>query len=990
MIDCRVSLKLILGVCNLFVVVDSFGQMTAYGDAIAQPNNCYRLTPDDNNEVGAIWSDATLDISESFDMTAEVYLGTSDNNGGDGMAFVLRAPGSAVMQPNNPPGNNGQYMGFAQIEPSLIVEIDTDRNNSADDPDVPRDHLALQRDGNPDHDSPDCLVQPVAAIPPNVNIEDDEFHVLRVQWDAVAGVITVWFDCLLRFSQAVDLEDILGGTEAIYGFTASTYEEENEHRVCNIQFIEEAAIQLDDALICEGESITLTVPVTLQNVQWSPSAGLNTDQGTTVIATPSTTTVYTVTYDGLCNELESESVEIVVETAPGGVADAAFELCNSAPVVFDLDLLPPGYTVTFGPDEESLPVTVDAAGLYDWQVTTPNGCAFDYTLDVIDVVVNAVDLGDDFALCVGESVMLVGDVQNPGAPVVWNGVIPGNTLLVTQPGWIEVEVGYPNCSVTDELEVTLAPVYESGLPNVAILCFLDEVTLDATDGTWGGSPPSFTWNTGAASSVIQVDIPGTYTVEISAEGCEYTEEIEVQPSAIANVDLGENQQECDGETAVFNSGYTAAQTSWWFNGLPVAAGSTFYANETGTLEVAVTDGFCTATDEVEVTVVEAFDAELPAQVSFCEGSGVQLIAANGADAYAWSNGDAGIYGWAEASGVLTLETTLDGCVFTHAVQVEEWPTPQPDLGEGGSFCAGETVELSTGIANPDWVQWNGQGGGNTFEVTQSGTVMVEVSVNGCVGSDVVNVAFIPIPEFELGPHLTRCPNEEVLLQAGPFASPTTVLWNGTSSGVTHTASESGWYTATATSGQCQFSDSVYVAFDEPITPLLAAEQHKCLETDLVLDASEGIGDHLFPVSYLWETGDYDAVVVLDHAGEYGLTIYNACESVGMEVTVNAIDCGCNIFVPSAFTPDNDGHNDRFIPIIGCTPDDYELVIVNRWGEEVFKTNDVSEGWLGERQGGKDYFGNLDLYHWKLTLVWRIPESAIPRHEYRSGVVSLLR
>ena len=152
----------------------------------------------------------------------------------------------------------------------------------------------------------------------------------------------------------------------------------------------------------------------------------------------------------------------------------------------------------------------------------------------------------------------------------------------------------------------------------------------------------------------------------------------------------------------------------------------------------------------------------------------------------------------------------------------------------------------------------------------------------------------------------------------------------------------------------------------------------------------GIGDHLFPVSYLWETGDYSSEVVLDHTGEFGLTIYNACESVGMLITVDAIDCGCNIFVPSAFTPDNDGRNDRFIPSIGCTPTSYELVILNRWGEEVFQTNDVAEGWLGERQGGKDYFGNIDLYHWKLKLVWHMPESVIPRHEYRSGVVSLLR
>ncbi|HEY1046745.1 MAG TPA: gliding motility-associated C-terminal domain-containing protein [Bacteroidia bacterium] len=64
-----------------------------------------------------------------------------------------------------------------------------------------------------------------------------------------------------------------------------------------------------------------------------------------------------------------------------------------------------------------------------------------------------------------------------------------------------------------------------------------------------------------------------------------------------------------------------------------------------------------------------------------------------------------------------------------------------------------------------------------------------------------------------------------------------------------------------------------------------------------------------------------------------------------------------IFIPNAFTPNNDGKNDVFIPrailIFNQTGNpilDYELEIFNRWGERVFFTNDVNQGWDGVYNG----------------------------------------
>lgn len=68
-----------------------------------------------------------------------------------------------------------------------------------------------------------------------------------------------------------------------------------------------------------------------------------------------------------------------------------------------------------------------------------------------------------------------------------------------------------------------------------------------------------------------------------------------------------------------------------------------------------------------------------------------------------------------------------------------------------------------------------------------------------------------------------------------------------------------------------------------------------------------------------------------------------------------------IYVPNAFTPDNNGRNDAFKPVItGYAEGTFEMQIFNRWGNEVFTTKEVEKGW-----NGKDV--QEDVYVWKLMV-----------------------
>lgn len=58
------------------------------------------------------------------------------------------------------------------------------------------------------------------------------------------------------------------------------------------------------------------------------------------------------------------------------------------------------------------------------------------------------------------------------------------------------------------------------------------------------------------------------------------------------------------------------------------------------------------------------------------------------------------------------------------------------------------------------------------------------------------------------------------------------------------------------------------------------------------------------------------------------------------------NCDCKVFLPNVFSPNDDGINDVFSPQSPCKIEDYELLIANRWGQLVFRTQDPNEGWNG--------------------------------------------
>ena len=86
------------------------------------------------------------------------------------------------------------------------------------------------------------------------------------------------------------------------------------------------------------------------------------------------------------------------------------------------------------------------------------------------------------------------------------------------------------------------------------------------------------------------------------------------------------------------------------------------------------------------------------------------------------------------------------------------------------------------------------------------------------------------------------------------------------------------------------------------------------------------------------------------------------------VTAHFSQVEFHLYVPNAFTPDNDGVNDAFLPLgSGFNAEKYTFTVFNRWGEVVFATSDSEEPWIGQNnQRAGTHFVPDGVYGYSVT------------------------
>lgn len=212
---------------TLFIHYRLTAQYTVNGNATKDNCHCYTLTPNSFSNSGSVWNNIKISLSQSFDFSFNINLGC-DDAGADGIVFVLQPISTSV-------GTIGGGLGFEGVSPSVGVTIDTWQNIGPGINDPSYDHMAIQLNGNIDHQNlSNNIAGPVTVLSGNDNIEDCRWHILRIQWDANAKKISAYIDGAFRLSVVKDfVKDVFGGNPFVFwGFTGSTGGARNLQQVC--------------------------------------------------------------------------------------------------------------------------------------------------------------------------------------------------------------------------------------------------------------------------------------------------------------------------------------------------------------------------------------------------------------------------------------------------------------------------------------------------------------------------------------------------------------------------------------------------------------------------------------------------------------------------------------------------------------------------------------------------------------------------------------
>ena len=117
------------------------------------------------------------------------------------------------------------------------------------------------------------------------------------------------------------------------------------------------------------------------------------------------------------------------------------------------------------------------------------------------------------------------------------------------------------------------------------------------------------------------------------------------------------------------------------------------------------------------------------------------------------------------------------------------------------------------------------------------------------------------------------------------------------------------------------------------------------------------------VTYLWNTGATGCCITANMAGVYTLQAFNLCGMQEEQVKLDYVLCDYCLFVPNAFSPNGDGHNDVFKIIQTCPLSKYKIQIYNRWGQMLFVSYRIDDSWDGTSSGNTldmgTYFYNIE-------------------------------
>lgn len=551
------------------------------------------------------------------------------------------------------------------------------------------------------------------------------------------------------------------------------------------------------------------------------------------------------------------------------------------------------------------------------------------------------------------------------------------------------------------------------------------ITLDVIGGT---APYSYNWVQGVAgptSNIANNLCTSTYDFIVTDDnGCIISDNVFIdEPDSVEITSIFETNVVCNGDCdgTVEIIAPTGAQYS--IDGGASFQAANFFDNLCpGDYDIVVQDNVgCLVENEFSIWEPDPISLDLRDDTTVCFGINDTIYAwgIGGIQPYTfqWNTPTTDYYHDYITNTTTTFEVQIiddNGCTIpmeTTTVTV----IPQVDVTvlSDTLICPGGTATLTAqgidGLPNYSYA-WSTGETGPTISVSPSVATTYTATVTDQCQDDAsgdVLVDFHPLPEVNFaGDQLEGCApltvefaNTTPLGQVG-----TNCTWNINGAnypGCTdamHTFNDPGCYDVTLTvqSPEGCYNDTTFsnyiCIYPNPVANFNFTPVKPTVISNSVTFNNQSIGEE----TYQWDFSAYGGSTV-----ENPTVIFNGAQAeeminVCLEVTseYGCVDEACaivtiydefTIYVPNAFTPDEDRFNPVFLPIMPPTVDvhEYELLIFNRWGELIFESQNYKVGWDGTF---KDQIVQDGVYVWQIRLE-EGPEKT--KRTYR-GHVTLLR
>ena len=533
--------------------------------------------------------------------------------------------------------------------------------------------------------------------------------------------------------------------------------------------------------------------------------------------------------------------------------------------------------------------------------------------------------------------------------------------------------GYPGCVGSDQVDVM--PGFEFTVDYDNPSCILDDgfvavnISESPSEGPWtvnlleNGTLLSGVVSNGGVDNFTGLEA-GNYQLQVGdSEGCQYEIDVVLTPPPTMDFDLTPNPNICiNGFATIETSSDMDPGQTWtysWDNGL--GTGDVQVVNpivDTDYTVFATDVNGCTSDAQtVTVQVYDSLNVSISAPDLICGGAFAELEADvfNGGSGagysfnWSWQNnpvgGDESYWvDYPQATGTYCV-TLTDNCESPAVTECEEvvieTPIPAAFTSDTTRSCVPGVFQFESLvdpalIAQTEWFFGDGElsyDANPAHAYLSPGSYDITFNITSLVGCEYVNfqpnylqVFTPPYVGFTATPQPTRVPDTEIQFESVNSTNVVDWFW--------------------------LFDSIQYLGASNQPNPLFE-----------------------FPID---EGGNYPVTLVV--------TDENGCSSQ-ITRTIEILDL-FSLYIPTAFSPNNDGTNDAFFAVgTDIDPARFSMQVINRWGNLVFETTDVNEVWYGKSNDASEHFAQDGVYFYRVV-VYSLSNPA-ERKEIK-GAVSLMR